>query len=112
MIYYTYREVSARFKVSLSAIGKWYKRYQEEGSYEQKNRNGSARKIDAEKLKIYAQMNPDMKLKEAAKEFKVSLFAIRYWLRELGFSYKKTFSYLVAIAAFFNFSFQPKVRCK
>ena len=85
----TYREVSQRFKVSLSAIGKWYKRYKEEGNYEQKNRGGSARKIDVERLTLYVQMNPDMKLKEAAQEFGVSVFAISYWLRELGFSYKK-----------------------
>ena len=81
----TYREVSQRFKVSLSAIGKWYKRYKEEGNYEQKNRGGSARKIDVERLTLYVQMNPDMKLKEAAQEFGVSVFAISYWLRELGF---------------------------
>jgi transposase len=85
----TYEEVSKRFKVSLSAIGKWYKRYKEEGIYEQKNRGGSAKKIDIEKLKSYAESNPDMKLKEASKEFKVSMFTISYWLRELGFSYKK-----------------------
>jgi transposase len=31
-----------------------------------------------------------MKQKEAAKEFKVSIFTISYWLRKLGFSYKKS----------------------
>ena len=49
----TYREVSQRFKVSLSAIGKWYKRYKEEGNYEQKNRGGSARKMDVERFTPY-----------------------------------------------------------
>jgi transposase len=85
----TYQEVSQRFKVSLSAVGKWYKRYKEEGICEQKNRGGSAKKINIDKLKSYAESNPDMKLKEAAKEFKVSIFTISYWLKELGFSYKK-----------------------
>jgi transposase len=33
----TYKEVSKRFKVSLSAVGKWYQRYKEEGSWEQKD---------------------------------------------------------------------------
>ena len=85
----SYLEVSKRFKVSLSAVGKWYKRYKEEGGYEQRNRGGSVKKIDLEKLKNYVVVNADMKLKEAAKELGVSVFTISYWLRELGFSYKK-----------------------
>lgn len=85
----TYKQVSARFKVSLAAIGKWYKRYKEEGLYEQKHRGGSTKRIDILKLTRYVESNPDMKLKEAAKEFGVSTFTISYRLRELGFSYKK-----------------------
>lgn len=30
-----------------------------------------------------------MRLKEAAEEFGVSIFTISYWLKSLGYSYKK-----------------------
>lgn len=40
----SYKEVLQRFKVSLSAVGKWYQRYEEEGNCEQRVRGGSAKK--------------------------------------------------------------------
>jgi transposase len=85
----TYKEVSQRFKVSLAAVGKWYQRYKKAGDWEQRSRGGTAKKINIEKLREYAESNPDMKLKEAGKELRVSVFTISYWLRQLGFSYKK-----------------------
>lgn len=84
-----YQEVSKRFKVSLAAVGKWYQRYKEEGRCEQIRRGGSKKKIDIEKLREYVESKPNMKLKEAAQELGVSIFTVSYWLKELGYSYKK-----------------------
>ncbi len=84
-----YKEASDRFEVSISAIGRWYRRYKEEGTYEARKRPGAKRRLDLEGLEQYVQNNSDSKIKDLAKRFKVSTYTIRYWLNELGFSYKK-----------------------
>lgn len=85
----TYQEASRIFKVSKSAIGSWNKRYKEEGESKARKRGGSKRRIDLEELKNYVISNPNMHLKEASSKFGVSVYSISYWLKELGFSYKK-----------------------
>jgi hypothetical protein len=47
------------------------------------------KRIDLEKLEEYVEGNKDMTLKKAAQEFGVSIFTISYWLKRLGYSYKK-----------------------
>jgi transposase len=84
-----YKEASLIFKVSISALGRWYRRYKKGKSYEAKKRGGSRRKIDLKMLEQYVQANPDMSLKQASGEFHVSAFTISYWLKKLGYSYKK-----------------------
>ena len=84
-----YKEASKLFKVSISAIGRWYRRYKEEGNYQPKIRGGSKKKIDLNGLEEYVKANANMTLKAAAKKFNVSSFTISYWLRKLGYSYKK-----------------------
>ena len=76
-----YREASQLFKGSISAIGRWYRRYKEEGNYQPKIRGGSKKKIDINGLEEYVKANENMTLKEAAKKFNVSSFTISYWLR-------------------------------
>ena len=84
-----YSEASQLFKISVSAIGRWYRKYKQEGSYLPKRRGGSKKRIDLEKLEEYVKENKDMTLKKAAQEFGVSIFTISYWLKRLGYSYKK-----------------------
>ena len=84
-----YQGASKRYRVSISALGRWYRRYKKEGSYEARKRVGAKRKIDLIKLRDYIQMTPDARLKELSKRFGVSIFSISYWLKRLGFSYKK-----------------------
>ena len=85
----TYEEVSKLFKISASSIGRWYRKYKKEGNYQAKNRGGSKKKIDLEGLEAYVRTNENMTLKQAANKFGVSNFTISYWLRRLGYSYKK-----------------------
>jgi len=73
-----YREASQLFKGSISAIGRWYRRYKEVGNYQGKIKGGLKKKIDLNGF--------------AAKKFNVSSFTISYWLRKLGYSYKKRVS--------------------
>lgn len=85
----SYDKASKVFKISVSAIGRWYRKYKKEGNYEAKKRGGSKRKIDLELLQNYVESNENMTLKAASKIFKVSIFTISYWLKRLGYSYKK-----------------------
>ena len=84
-----YEESSKLYKVSISAIGRWYRRYKKEGNYQAKIRGGSKKRIDLKGLEEYVKTNENMTLKQAAKKFNVSSFTISYWLKRLGYSYKK-----------------------
>lgn len=85
----SYEKASKLFKISVSAIGRWYRKYKKEGNYVAKKRGGSKRKIDLELLQHYVNTNENMTLKAASKIFKVSIFTISHWLKRLGYSYKK-----------------------
>ncbi len=85
----TYDKASTLFKISVSALGRWYRKYKQEGNYTAKKRGGSKRKIDLDALEKYVKVSKNMSLKEAAQKFDVSIFTISYWLKSLGYSYKK-----------------------
>lgn len=85
----SYKEASKLFKISISSIGRWYRKYKATGNYDAKIRGGSKKKIDLNGLEEYVRSNKDMTLKQAAKNLGVSIFTISYWLRKLGYSYKK-----------------------
>ena len=77
------------FALNLSTVNIWYLRYRSEGHYAPRARLGAKRKIDLEALTSHISLNPDAKLKDMAKKFGVSIWGIYYWLKKLGFSYKK-----------------------
>lgn len=56
----------------ISAIGRWYRRYKDEGHYNPLKRPGAKRKIAIELLEQYVKANPDMTLKTCAEHFKAS----------------------------------------
>ena len=68
---------------------RWYRKYKQEGNYIAKKRGGSKRKIDLDELEKYVKGNENMTLKKAAQKFDVSIFTISYWLKILGYVYKK-----------------------
>ncbi len=65
----TYDETSKLFKISVSAIGGWYRKYKTEGNYNPKIRCSSKRRIDLDAFEEYIKLNKDMILKEAAENF-------------------------------------------
>lgn len=77
------------FALNVSTVNRWYSRYRSEGNYAPRVRPGAKRKVDVEVLKRHISLNPDAKLKDLAKKFGVSIWGIYYWLKKLGFSYKK-----------------------
>ena len=85
----SYDKASKLFKISVSAIGRWFRKYKKDGNYEAKKRGGSKRRIALEGLREYVESNENMTLKEASRIFQVSIFTISYWLKRLGYSYKK-----------------------
>lgn len=85
----SYNKTSKIFNISISAIGRWYRRYKNEGHYNPLKRPGAKRKIAIELLEQYVKANPDMTLKKCAEHFKVSDWTICFWLKKLNFSYKK-----------------------
>jgi transposase len=77
------------FDLNLSTVSRWYLRYKKEGHYQPRKRLGAKSKIDPKALESYVNSNPDSKLKDLAKKFGISLWGINYWLKKLGFSFKK-----------------------
>lgn len=82
-------EAAKIFDLHLSTVNRWYLRYRREGHCDPRKRPGAKSKIDKESLKDYINKNPDATLKEISLKYGVSVWGIYYWLKKLGFSYKK-----------------------
>ncbi len=70
------RRASKIFKVSKSAISRWWNRYKEEGIISPKPKLGSKGKISLDILKEFVELNPDKTLAEIGKNFGVSACSI------------------------------------
>jgi transposase len=77
------------FTLNLSTVSRWYLRHRKEGHCNPRKRLGAKSKIDKESLKSYIAKNPNATLQEVSREYGISLWGIYYWLKKLGFSYKK-----------------------
>ena len=83
------KATSELFKVSTSAISRWWIRYQEKGVVDPKPRLGSKGRVNPESLQIFVESNSDKTLLEIGSHFGVSACSIYRRLKTLGFSYKK-----------------------
>ncbi len=83
------KEAAKVFCLNLSTVNRWYLRYSREGNCLPRRRLGAKSKIDKGELIRYVDANPDMKLQDLSKKFGISICGIYYWLKKLGFSYKK-----------------------
>ncbi len=86
---HTLEETHNTFKVSISTIREWEKRYREEGNLKPKTPKRSFKKIDPEKLKAYIENHPDAYQREAAEEFNCTARAIGKALKRLKITRKK-----------------------
>lgn len=82
-------EAAKVFTLNLSTVNRWYLRHRKEGNCNPRKRLGAKSKIDKESLKAYINKNPNATLREISGEYGVSLWGIYYWLKKLGFTYKK-----------------------
>ena len=87
---YRYIDASLIFEVSVSAIGRWYRKYKSEGHFKAKPRLGAKRKVDDKKIEELIKANPNLKLKDIAQRFGVSIHPIADSLKRLGYSFKKS----------------------
>ena len=77
------------FDLNLSTVSRWHLRYKKEGHYNPRKRLGAKAKIDPKALELHVNSNPDSTLQDLAKKFGISLWGVNYWLKKLGFSFKK-----------------------
>ncbi len=81
---------SIKFEVASNTARNGYKRYPLEGHDVSRKVGGKKRRIREQEVATYVKNNPDFILSEMGKHFGISgPGALYYWLRKLGYSYKK-----------------------
>jgi len=88
---HSYRETAEVFKVSTTTLQKWKSQLNETGTLAPKERKGTWRKIDPDKLRKFVAENPDAYQHEIAAEFGVRLYAIQRALKRLKITRKKNY---------------------
>jgi transposase len=85
-----WEETKITFKISLTAISSWRKKYKETGEIKDKPlRQRAYKKLDPEKLKLYVQEHPDAYLKEIGEAFGCSGTAVSKAFSRLKITQKK-----------------------
>ena len=77
------------YELNPSTISRWWLRYKREGNYAARKRLGKRPRISIEKLKLYIESNPNFKTADMGKHFGMTGSGAFYWLKQLGYSYKK-----------------------
>ncbi len=78
-----------KFEISSNCVRNWYKRYKLEGHYLAKKVGGKKARLNPEEIASYIKTHPDFILSEMGKYFNMSAAGAHYWLKKLGYSYKK-----------------------
>jgi transposase len=83
------KEASIIFSINKMTINRWHLRYKSEGHCLPKLRTGAKPSIERELFIQYVKDHPDARAEDIAGKFGISSSGARYWLRRVGFSYKK-----------------------
>jgi transposase len=83
------RSASRVFRLGLTTIARWWKRWQAEGHCEARKRPGAAPRLNGEQVAKYVEEHPDFTANEMGEHFNMTAAGARYWLKKLGYSYKK-----------------------
>ena len=84
-------------KYHQNTVRNWYKRYKSEGHYLAKKVGGKKGRVTPQDIASYIETNPNFILSDMGKHFEMSAAGAHYWLKKLGYSYKKKdFTYLEA----------------
>ena len=86
----TWEKTRETFKVSVTAINRWRKKYKETGEVKDDPLPPRAfKKLDPEKLRAYVEEHPDAYLKEIGDAFGCSDMAVHKAFKRLGITRKK-----------------------
>ena len=80
---------SIKFEIAANTLRNWYKRYKSEGHYLPKKVGGKKGRLTSEEVASYVKSNPNFILSEMGKHFGMTSAGALYWLKKLGYSYKK-----------------------
>ncbi|MDA9163452.1 transposase [Rickettsiaceae bacterium] len=83
---------SIKFEISANTVRNWDKRYKSEGHYLAKKVGGKKGRVTPKDIASYIETNPNFILSDMGKHFKMSAAGAHYWLKKLGYSYKKKIS--------------------
>jgi transposase len=83
------QSASKVFELNPSTINRWWRRYKKEGNYLPRKRLGRAPRVSLSAVKSYIEGNPDFKSADMGKHFGMTAGGAFYWLKKLGYSYKK-----------------------
>lgn len=86
---HNYNEAAIIFKVSNTSMRRWHKQYLELGHFKAKKRLGKKPRILLSVFEEYVRANPDKTLKEIGDYFNMSDVGALYYMRKIGFRYKK-----------------------
>lgn len=83
------QSASKVFMLNPSTVNRWWVRYQREGSCAARKRLGRAPRLSLIAVEDYIKTNPNFKSAEMGKHFGMTAAGAFYWLKKLGYSYKK-----------------------
>lgn len=87
---HTWAEARETFKISMTAISSWRKKYKETGEVkDEPPRRKGFKKLEPEKLRAYVKEHPDAYLKEIGEAFGCSDTAVMKAFKRLGITRKK-----------------------
>lgn len=77
------------FKISVSTVGNWWKRYKETGCFKEKKRPGAKPRLTKKELLDHLKSHPNSTLKTIGKHFDMTDVGALYWMKKFKMSYKK-----------------------
>lgn len=80
---------SIKFELASNTVRNWYKRYTLEGHYLPRKVGGKKARISEQDVADYVNHTPHFILSEMGAFFGMTAPGASYWLRKLGYSYKK-----------------------
>ena len=83
------QSASKVFRLNPSTVSRWWLRYKREGSYAARKRPGKAPRVNASLVEEYVKANPNFTSAEMGEHFGMTSGGAFYWLKKLGYSYKK-----------------------
>lgn len=80
---------SIKFEIASNTVRNWYKRYKSEGNYLSRKIGGKKGRVSSQEIVDYVNNKADFILLEMGRHFGMTAAGAYYWLKKLGFSYKK-----------------------